>query len=58
MKRLQVKIGKEWKYVFCRNERKSTPITTDNRKRAIKGDDDSIAYFRNNFASLNFRIVK
>lgn len=37
MKRLQVKINNEWKYVFCRNERKDLPIITDDKLNAIKG---------------------
>lgn len=57
MKRLQVKINNEWKYVFCRNERKDLPIITDDKLNAIKGDKQSKEYFENHFGTLEFRII-
>lgn len=57
MKRLQVLINKKWEYVFCRNERKDLPIITNDKSKAIKGNNDSLEYFKNYFGSLEFRII-
>lgn len=57
MKRLQVLENGEWKYVFCRNELKRNPITTDDKSKAIKGDDHSLEYFSNKFGAHEFRII-
>lgn len=57
MKRLQVLVGDEWKYVFCRNELKRDPITTEDKTKAIKGDEHSMEYFNTKFASHEFRII-
>lgn len=56
MKRLQVLVEDEWKYVFCRNELKRNPITTEDETKAIKGDEQSLDYFKTKFASHEFRI--
>lgn len=57
MKRLQVLVGDEWKYVFCRNELKRDPITTEDKTKAIKGDEQSFGYFDSKFANHQFRII-
>ena len=58
MKRLQVFINNKWEFVFCRNPLKAIPITTDNRSKAIRGDQYSLEYFSNSYASLEFKIIK
>ena len=57
MKKLQVLIDSKWKYVFCRNELKALPITTENKSKAIRGNDNSLNYFSSKYASLDFKIV-
>jgi hypothetical protein len=57
MKRLQVLINGQWEYVFCRNELKRLPITTKDKLKAIRGNEDSLKYFKNHFGSLEFRII-
>jgi hypothetical protein len=54
IKRLQVKIGDSWEYVFCRNELKKDPIITKNPKIALRAFD--LDYFKNKFANHEFRI--
>lgn len=56
MKRLQVMENGEWKYVFCRNELKRNPITTEDKTKAIQGDEHSLAYFSSKFGSHEFRV--
>ena len=56
MKRLQVLENGEWKYVFCRNELKRNPITTEDKNKAIKGDEHSLEYFSNKFGTHEFRV--
>jgi len=56
-KRLQVLIDNNWEYVFCRNELKRNPITTKEKNNAIRGDDNSKAYFERYFSELTFRII-
>jgi len=53
-KKLQVLINNEWKWVFCRNELKKDPITTENRLKALPGR--AILYFQEKFANHQFRI--
>lgn len=56
MKRLQVLLDGEWKYVFCRNELERDPITTEDKKSAIKGIEHSLKYFQQHFGNHEFRI--
>ena len=56
MKKLQVKINNEWKYVFCRNERTGL-VLTENPANAIHGDKDSLKYFQSKFNGNEFRIA-
>lgn len=58
MKRLQVLIDNNWHYVFCRNFLKRLPILTENRLKAIRGNEHSLKYFQDHFSELQFRIVK
>lgn len=58
MKRLQVYLNNEWKYVFCRNERFTYPVTCKDRRKAIKGDSHSLLYFERYFGNHKFRISK
>ena len=51
MKRLQVLINDNWEYVFCRNERDNKPITTKDRLKAQKGNNDSLKYFSDKMSS-------
>ena len=55
--KLQVKIGKCWHYVFCRNKTLKSPVLTDKRSKAIKFNKDSLNYFSKHFGSLEFRGV-
>lgn len=57
MKRLQVLVNEQWEYVFCRNELKRKPIVTQDKMKAIKGDKESLKYFKDNYGDLEFRIV-
>ena len=57
MKRLQVFLNDKWEYVFCRNELKRDPIITNDKLKAIKGDNNSLNYFQQNYGSLQFRII-
>ena len=57
MKKLQVKINNEWKYVFCRNERTGL-ILAENPANAIHGDKESLKYFQTKFNGHEFRITK
>ncbi len=55
MKKLQVKINGEWKYVFCRNPRNANPIITENRRKALGAID--LEYFQNHFGNHEFRVI-
>lgn len=57
MKKLQVLIDGQWEYVFCRNELKRNPITTNEKSKAITGDNHSLTYFQRYFANLSFRVI-
>ena len=52
MTKLQVKIGDQWEYVFCRNKVTGV-VTTTNRKAALHGQ--AKAYFERYFANHEFR---
>lgn len=58
MNRLQVFINNKWEYVFCRNELKSFPVITDDKLKAVRGDEYSLQYFESNFGNLKFKISK
>ena len=58
MKRLQVFLDNNWQYVFCRNELYNHPVITQNKNKAIKGNNHSLDYFSTKFANLEFRIYK
>lgn len=53
--KLQVKIGNDWKWVFCRNANRNEIITTENRKKALPAMD--IEYFRRKFGNDEFRVA-
>lgn len=53
---LQVKINDNWEYVFCRNSMQSAPVTTKNKKHALKAD--ALKYFELKFGNHEFRLSK
>jgi len=55
MKKLQVKIENEWKFVFCYNETKANPITTKDKRKALRAG--AIDYFSSRFSNMEFRTV-
>ena len=55
MKRLQVKIGDGWQYVFCRNAQSNMIVTTDNRLKALPSH--ALEFFQSKYANHEFRIV-
>ena len=55
MKKLQVLIDNKWEYVFCRNVRIATPITTENKSEAINAHQHSFAYFTRFFPEFKFQ---
>lgn len=54
--KLQFLVGGLWTYVFCRNSRYSTPITTSNPNKALGADAKT--YFEKCFGNHVFRAVK
>jgi len=61
MKKLQMEVNGEWKFVFCYNERDGV-ITTDNKskaipKYAIDGESD-LEYFSNKYGNNVFRLAE
>ena len=54
--KLQVQIDENWKYVFCRNLGFATPITTDDKRKALKSD--AKPYFEKHFGNHTFREAK
>ncbi len=61
MKRLQVRLNGEWKYVFCRESSLSVPVITEHKEKALRekfGDGKrSLEYFENHFGHLEFRLA-
>ncbi len=53
--KMQVLINDQWEYVFCRNVKLDTPVTTDNKNKAITWHSHSIGYFTKLYANLQFR---
>jgi hypothetical protein len=51
---LQVKIGEDWKWVFCHNN--GAIITTENKQKALRGDD--LPWWENHFGNNEFRASK
>ena len=54
-KRLQVKIGDQWQYVFCRVVGKADPLTTPDKRKALPGID--LEYFVRHFSNHEFRTI-
>lgn len=60
MKKLHVETPSGWAMVFCRDAHNDRVITTNDPQKALPsfaawGPDD-LAYFRQKFANLNFRL--
>jgi len=56
MKRIQVKIDGQWKYLFCYCVNQGNKlITTDNRQKALKYYD--LEYFQSHYANDEFRLL-
>ncbi len=52
MKKLQVKIGGEWKYVFCQNNGRI--ITTETKRKALDAKYH-LVYFENHYGNSEFQ---
>ncbi len=55
MKRLQVLVGDNWEYVFCRNPRLSDPVTTKDPEKAIPAHQHSLQYMKHYFGNHHFQ---
>lgn len=55
MKKLQVLIDGEWKYVFSRTPGLKDPVTTDSFNKAISAHEQSMAYMRHYFENHQFQ---
>ena len=51
---LQVKIGEDWKWVFCHNNGRI--VTTERKQKALYGSD--LPWWQNNFGNNEFRASK
>lgn len=54
LRRLQVKIGNTWKYVFCSNIQQGI-ITTENRNNAVYGER-ALMYFSQVYSDFEFKL--
>jgi RNase P subunit RPR2 len=55
MKRLQVLLSGKWKYVFCSNCREANPMTTTEKRLALKERD--LKFFESKYGNHQFRVI-
>ena len=56
-KLVQVYLGGQWRWLFCRKMPGNTPVATSNYKRAQRADEESLAYFRGHMGNHQFRAM-
>lgn len=54
-RKLQVKRASGWVYVFSRNADSGKVVTTENKTKAL-GGEDALKYFRSKCANETFRL--
>ena len=54
-KKLQVKVGNTWEYVFSRNAQNGKVVTTKTKTKAL-GGEDALKYFRTKCGNDTFRL--